>query len=144
MSETDPIWQERSLQCSAEQAFAVYTGRIADWWDPRYTANADTLKAVTIEPGVGGRVYEEHNDGGRIDWGEVTVWEPGWRLVHTFALAQDPRYPSEVSVEFEPAESGCVMRFAHGGWTPENVAVREKFGDWPLLLNRFAALAERG
>jgi hypothetical protein len=64
--------------------------------DVRYTANAETLEAVTIEPWVGGRVCATHGDTGEDDWGEVTVWEPGHRLVHTFTLAQDPRYPSEV------------------------------------------------
>jgi hypothetical protein len=36
------------------------------------------------------------------------------------------------------------VRFAHGGWTDANVAVREKFGDWPIMLERFATLAETG
>jgi hypothetical protein len=131
------------LRCSAEQAFDVYTGRIGDWWDPRYTANAETLEAVTIEPRPSGRVFATHGDIGIDDWGEVTVWDPGRRLVHTFTLAQDPAHPSEVSVEFLPAGDGCTIRFAHGGWNEGNAAVREKFGDWSLLLNRFAALSER-
>jgi hypothetical protein len=63
--------------------------------------------------------------------------------VHTFTLAQDPAHPSEVAVEFVPAEDGgCMVRFAHGGWTEENLADRRKFGDWPVMLDRFAALAE--
>jgi hypothetical protein len=73
----------------------------------------------------------------------VTVWEPGRRLVHTFTLAQDPAHPSEVAVEFLPAGEGCTVRFAHGGWNEGNAAVREKFGDWDMLLDRFAALAEQ-
>jgi hypothetical protein len=131
------------LRCSAEQAFDVYTGRIGDWWDPRYTANAETLEAVTIEPRPGGRLFATHGDIGIDDWGEVTVWDPGRRLVHTFTLAQDPAHPSEVSVEYLPAGDGCTIRFAHGGWNEGNAAVREKFSDWSLLLERFAALSER-
>jgi uncharacterized protein YndB with AHSA1/START domain len=134
--------QEYPLRCTADRAFAVYTGRIGEWWDARYTANAKTLQSVTIEPRVGGRVYATHSDIGEDDWGEVTVWEPGHRLVHTFTLAQDPKYPSEVAVEFVPAEGdSCLLRFAHGGWTEANAAVRSKFGDWRVLLDRFAALA---
>jgi hypothetical protein len=140
-----PITHEYELACSTERAFEVYTGRIGEWWDPRYTANAETLESVTIEPRVGGRVYATHADVGEDDWGEVTVWEPGRRLVHTFTLAQDPAHPSEVAVEFVPREGGgCVVRFAHGGWTEANVAVREKFGDWRVMLDRFAALADSG
>jgi hypothetical protein len=140
-----PITHEYALRCSAEDAFATYTGRIGEWWDPRYTANADTLEAVTIEPRVGGRVYATHSDIGDDDWGEVTVWEPGRRLVHTFTLAQDAAHPSEVAVDFVPGgetESGCTVRFAHGGWTQVNAAVRSKFSDWRVMLDRFASLGD--
>ncbi len=139
---TAAIVSEYTLSASPEHAFATYTERIGEWWDGQYTANAETLEAVTIEPRVGGRVYATHSDLGRDDWGEVAVWEPGRRLVHTFTLAQDERHPSEVSVEFVPDEGGCVMRFAHGGWTEANVAERRKFSDWSHLLNRFAVLAD--
>jgi uncharacterized protein YndB with AHSA1/START domain len=135
------ITHEVLLPCTPEQAFAVYTERIGEWWHPRYTANAETLESVTIEPRVGGRVYATHSDLGEDHWGEVTAWEPGRRLVHTFHLAQDPAHPSEVAVSFDTGEGGCRVRFAHGGWTHENVAVREKFGDWSLLLDPFAGLA---
>ena len=126
-----PITHEYELGCSPERAFEVCTGRIGEWWDARYTANAETLESVTIEPRVGGRVYATHSDLGEHEWGGVTVWEPGRRLVHTFTLAQDPAHPSEVAVELEPGEDGgSVVRFAHGGWTEANVADRQKFGDW--------------
>ena len=143
---TSPITHEYVVGCSAEEAFETYTGRIAEWWDPRYTANAETLEAVTIEPRVGGRVYATHGDIGDDEWGEVTVWESGRRLVHTFTLAQDPAHPSEVAVEFVPGEldTTCTVGFAHGGWTEANAAVRGKFSDWPVMLDRFAALAEGG
>jgi uncharacterized protein YndB with AHSA1/START domain len=137
----DPIAFSYELPCGPAEAFAVYTERIGEWWDARYTANAETFESVVIEPRAGGSVYETHSDGARYDWGEVTVWEPGRRLVHTFTLAQDAAHPSEVSVEFVPEGDGCKVRFEHGGWTDENVADRKKFGDWPVMLDRFAGLA---
>jgi uncharacterized protein YndB with AHSA1/START domain len=137
-----PITHERSLRCVPEHAFETYTGRISEWWDPRYTANPDTLEAVTIEPRVGGRVYATHGDTDEHDWGEVTVWEPGHRLVHSFSLAQDSQHPSKVAVEFVAEAAGCTVLFAHGGWTEANAKDREKFGDWPVMLDRFAALAD--
>ena len=136
------ILHERFLRCSAQHAFAVYTGRIGDWWDPNYSANAETLRAVTIEPRVGGRVFATHEDLGEHDWGEVTAWEPGRRFAHTFTLAQDPQAPSEVTVEYSDDKGGCDLRFAHGGWTEANAGDRAKFNDWPVLLERFAELAE--
>lgn len=140
---TSPITREYRLRCSAEDAFATYTRRIGDWWHPRYTANPETVEAVTIEPHVGGRVYATHRDLGEHDWGEVSVWEPGRRLVHRFTLAQDPMRPTEVAVEFTADEGGgSTMRFAHGGWTDANAAVRKKFCDWKAILDRYAALAD--
>jgi hypothetical protein len=138
-----PLVQEYELACAAERAFETYAVRIGEWWDPRYTANADTLETVVIEPRAGGRVYARDSDSGMDDWGEVVVWEPGKRLVHTFTLAQDPAHPSEVAVSFVPgAHGGCTVRIAHGGWTEHNVDERRKFGDWRVILDRFAALAD--
>lgn len=137
-----PITLELRLACAPEQAFSAYTERIGEWWDGRYTANAETLEDITIEPHVGGRVYATHSDLGRHDWGEVRVWEPGRRLVHSFTLAQDPGHPSEVHVDFAPVDEACAVSFAHGGWTPDNAAHRPKFGDWGILLERFAVLAQ--
>jgi uncharacterized protein YndB with AHSA1/START domain len=97
---------------------------------------------VTIEPRVGGRVFATHSDIGDDDWGEVTVWEPGRRLVHTFTLAQGSTPPSEITVEFVPRDTGCTVGFAHGGWTEANAALRDKFTEWPVILDRFAALAD--
>jgi uncharacterized protein YndB with AHSA1/START domain len=142
MSDLSPISFEYRLACGPEEAFDVYAGGIGEWWDGRYTANAETFEGVTIEPGVGGRVYESHRGGDEYEWGEVTEWEPGRRLVHTFALAQDPAKPSEVAVEFIPDADGSVVQFEHGGWTEDNVGDKKKFGDWPVLLDRFAAAAQ--
>jgi len=135
----DAIVHDRRLDCSAAHAFAVYTERIGEWWDARYTASADTLEQVTIEPRVGGRVYAVHSDLGTHDWGEVTTWDPPSRLVHSFGLAQSQ--PTEVAVEFRGIGGGCEVHFEHRGWTNDNAADREKFGDWPVLLDRFAAIA---
>jgi hypothetical protein len=73
----------------------------------------------------------------------LTLWEPGHRVVHTFVLAQDPADPSQVAVRFAADErgTGCSFRFEHGGWRTSNAAARARFGDWPMLLERYAALA---
>ena len=63
--------------------------------------------------------------------------------MHTFALAQDATHPSEVEVEFAPEDHDtCTMRFALGGWTDANIEARSKFGDWPVILERYVALLE--
>jgi hypothetical protein len=75
--------------------------------------------------------------------GEVLVWEPGHHYAQSFTLAQDPAYPSRLDVTFEVGKhvGGTRVRFAHGGWTPANVAGRARFSEWDLLLGQYAALA---
>jgi hypothetical protein len=137
------ITHEYALRRTPADAFDVYTRRIGEWWDPRYTANAETLETVVIPPLVGGRVFARHADLGDDEWGTVTTWEPGRRLAHTFALAQDPAYPNEVEVAFEQGDGdACTMRLAHGGWHEANAEARAKFGDWPVILERYVALLD--
>ncbi len=140
----EPITHGYVLRSDPAHALATYTTQIGRWWDPRYTANPDTLESVTIEPWVGGRVYATHSDLGQHDWGRVTIWEPGRRVTHTLTLAQDPDDPSEVAALSAPGEqgAGCAFRLEHGGWRRSNVSARQRFGDRPVLLERFLSLAD--
>jgi hypothetical protein len=140
----EPITHGYVLRSDPHRAFEIYTTEIGRWWDPRYTANPDTFESVTIEPRVGGRIYATHSDLGEHDWGQVTTWEPGRRVAHTFILAQDQDDPSEVAALFAPGKqgAGCSFRFEHGGWSESNVSVRQKFSDWSVMLDRFIALAD--
>jgi hypothetical protein len=140
MPDLTPLTFERDLRCDTAHAFAVWTTAAGRWWDPRYTASADTFEEVTVEPRVGGRVYASHGDLGEHDWGEVTVWEPGARVVYAFTLAQDPAHPTELDATFTPRTAGgCTLRLTHGGWSEANAEVRARFTDWPVLLDRFVA-----
>ena len=85
----------------------------------------------------GGRVYATHRDLGEHDWGTVTVWEPGRRLVRTFTLGAGSGVPSEVAVEFvaEGAAAAATVRARYtAAGRRTNVGARVKFGDWPLML----------
>jgi hypothetical protein len=138
----EPIAHTLALACSAEHAFDMYAGRIGDWWPARYTASAETVRGVVIEAGQGGRVYERHADGTEIEWGRVTVWRPGQELAYSSTLAQTKEHPSEIRVAFSPTDEGCRLSFEHGGWVAGNASYRHKFGDWSLILDAYAALAQ--
>jgi hypothetical protein len=144
VTDLPPLTFERHLRCDAAHAFAVWTAAAGRWWDPRYTASADTFEDVTVEPRIGGRVYASHGDLGEHDWGEVTAWEPGARVVYAFTLAQDPAHPTELAATFTPRTGGgCTLRLTHGAWTEANTDGRARFTDWPVLLDRFVAAADR-
>lgn len=137
----EPIVIEYALRCDPARAFEVYTARIGEWWHPDYTANPKTLRAVTVEPRAGGRVFATHEDEEDV-WGEVTAWEPGRRVAYTSTLAMPPEHPSLITVTFTPRAGGCAVRFEHGGWTEDNAHERRKFSEWRRILDRFAALAD--
>ncbi len=81
-------------------------------------------------------------DGTTYPWGTVTVADRPHHYAQTLTLAQDPEPPSTLDVRFEHRGRGCRVAFAHGGWTPGNVAGRSRFTEWHILLGRFAAVAE--
>lgn len=137
-----PIVLHLWVACSPPQAFAVFTERLGEWW-PRDAYSPGPLRGIRLEPRVGGEVAMLLEAGGAYRLGEVLVWEPGRHYAQSFTLAQDPSYPSRLDVTFEEGKhvGGTRVRFAHGGWTPANVAGRARFSEWDLLLGQYAALA---
>jgi catechol 2,3-dioxygenase-like lactoylglutathione lyase family enzyme len=137
-----PIVLHLWVACSPPQAFAVFTERLGEWW-PRDAYSPGPLRGIRLEPRVGGEVAMLLEAGGAYPLGEVLAWEPGRHYAQSFTLAQDPAYPSRLDVTFEVGKhvGGTRVRFAHGGWTPANVAGRARFTEWDLLLGQYAALA---
>ena len=138
----EPITETRSLTCTSADAFTAFTVRVGEWWPPSYSPDPDTLDTVVIEPMIGGRVFMRMVDGTEHDFGEVTSWSPGQIYAQTWALAQDPEHPSSLTVTFTPTRDGCEVRLQHGGWHDGNVAYRDKFGDWALILDQYAETAQ--
>jgi catechol 2,3-dioxygenase-like lactoylglutathione lyase family enzyme len=137
-----PIVLHLWVACSPPEAFAVFTDRLGEWW-PRDAYSPGPLRGIRLEPRVGGQVAMLLEAGGAYPLGQVLAWEPGRHYAQSFTLAQDPAYPSRLDVTFEEGKhvGGTRVRFAHGGWTPANVAGRSRFTEWDLLLGQYAALA---
>ena len=137
-----PIVQSLWVPCSPAQAYEVFTARLNDWW-PHDAYSPGPLVGVRLEPRVGAPVTMDLADGEAYVFGEVLVWAPPQHYAQSFTLAQDPDHPSRLDVTFEaaPHGGGTRVRFAHGGWTPQNVEGRARFTEWDILLGRYAALA---
>src|ERR1700690_2329500 len=89
-----PVMRTITVECSPEDAFRIFTERIADWWPLRthsvYHKDAET---VLIEPAVGGRILERSRSGEESSWGEILVWEPPHRLACTWHPGYGPDDP---------------------------------------------------
>ena len=61
------------------------------WWPKGHSASGDPDAVVTLEPRLGGRIFERTPDGAEIDWGEITAWDPPHRLGYLWHIGRDPR-----------------------------------------------------
>lgn len=136
-----PIEHSYHVDCTPDDAFTAFTRRIGEWWHPAY--GPDGMTSIHVAPAVGGPAMMRLADGTAYQWGTVTTWDKPDHYAQSFTLAQDPEHPSTLDVWFTAdPEGGCTVRFAHGGWTPGNLAGRARFTEWPILLDRFAAVAD--
>lgn len=140
---TRPIEVTLPLPCPPAEAFQAYVD-LGSWWDPMYTADAQTFTGVLVTPGLGGAIVEQHADGSEQEWGRITLWQPGMLLCHSFLLAHDSGVPSQVMVRFAPAADGSTLHFEHGGWNEDNLRDRARFEDWPVLLEGFRRRVSAG
>lgn len=137
-------------------AFEVFTAEIDRWYVRGPYSWWDESRAVAIrfEPGVGGRLLEVWDEatGEGFAFGEITVWEPGRRLVLADLVSgavpgRPPDPPTEVEVRFEPAPGGTRVTVEHRGLDrlPPDVAEQKRRYGWVTILEWYAgALAAAG
>ena len=69
------------VDVDADTAFSAFTEDFDDWWGDGHIDSWYGYKVVDhrMEPGVGGRVLEVHEDG-ELELARITVWEPPHRV----------------------------------------------------------------
>lgn len=144
---TDPIVKEITVPCDAQMAFDIFVHRIASWWPlDGHSASAGDGKAaqdLTIEPHVGGEMYETKHDGTRDLWGKVLEFEPGRKLATTWHPGNNKDNPTRLDVAFEAAGDGCRVTLTHSGWEAwgeKADEMRDNYnGGWEIVFTeRFA------
>ena len=67
---TDPVIKTIDVPCSPARAFDVFVRNTARWWPlDRHSVSAgqgQTARDITIEPRVGGAIYETTHDGALV------------------------------------------------------------------------------
>ena len=116
---------------SPERVFDIFTRDIALWWRPnrmfQFTPRSPGVMA--FEPpvdGAPGQLVERLTTGKTFVIGEVTIWDPGRRLVFGWRQAAfAPGLHTEVTVTFDAVDDQTRVTVEHRGWDsvpPEHVA----------------------
>ena len=117
---TDPIVKTVDLPCTAARAFDIFTRETTRWWPGSHSVSSGAGKvprAVTIEPKLGGAVFETMHDGSRSDWGEVLEFEEGVRIAMSWHPGDNTDNQTRVEVVFEDLPGGgSRLTLTHSGW----------------------------
>ena len=118
----DPIRKQVVVHCDAATAFRIFAKETASWWPLEHHSvtagqHGKPAKSVTIEPTVGGRIFETTPDGQEIQWGSVTAYEPGKVLRFYWHIMEPVENATEVEVTFrENGDNRTEVILEHRDW----------------------------
>lgn len=129
-SSTDRVVVTTVVSVDPATAFGVFTDEVDAWWKrgPRFRSGRPGESRMRFEPGIGGRLLEEFDEGAdAFVLGRITAWEPPRQLVFEMG-GRDFRAGEKtwVDVRFEPTDAGTRVTVEHRGWDafPDDHPVR--------------------
>ena len=149
-----PVRQSTIVRSGVDRTFEAFVRMIGAWWPVEpLSIGKSRVCEVTVDPRLGGRVYETWDDGTTVDWGEVVVWQPPGRFVMSWV--QTPA-PTEVELAFTTLGPGLTrVTVEHRGWehlteeqvgedcaAPGGYRSGAYSAGWLLVLERFARSVE--
>ncbi len=120
--ELAPVVKTVDVRRSARDAFRIFTEEMTAWWPMAThtrakTADGQKTVRVTIEPRVGGRIYETLADGAELEWGKVTSYAPGEMFAMLWTMGRPAPQHTDVSIRFEPLDAdSCRVTLTHENW----------------------------
>jgi hypothetical protein len=138
-----PIIKQVEVACTPARAFALFTAEIHAWWPlASHSMFEGEAECVSIEPRVGGRVFERARDGREYDWGTVLAWSAPEFVRFTWRVGKAANSQQEVEVRFEPCAKGTRVVLTHSGF--ELAEQRKNYDSgWGFVLGTFVAGAAR-
>jgi uncharacterized protein YndB with AHSA1/START domain len=147
-----PVHKTIRVKASQAHAFAVFTAGLGRWWPRKATIGAGPLKIVVMETRLGGRWYEESEDGSQANVGKILVWEPPHKFVVSWDINSnwkpDTTVSSEVEVRFIPEGPDATLvelehrNFERMGAEAGALMRKDVDGGWPGILEHFRQEAE--
>jgi uncharacterized protein YndB with AHSA1/START domain len=112
-----PIRRSISVSWDPDTAFRRFTTDFGSWWPSKtHSIGGARVRRIVFEPQAGGRIYEEHDDGRRFQWGQIAEWNPPRRVAFTWHPARDPATAQDVVVEFAAERTGTRVELTASGW----------------------------
>lgn len=135
---TDTIRKTVLVDFTPEEAFDLFTRRIASWWPVRtHSYGGEKVTNVVFETQVGGRVYELTEEGEQ-DWARVRELEPPRRFLLEWLIGSASG--SEVEVTFTAEGPGSRVVLEHRGLADAD-ARGSYDGGWDVVLAPFREAA---
>ncbi len=141
----EPLVHTVWVDCPIAEAFRIFTEDFAEWWPLQtHSISKEDAERCTIEPWLGGRVFERMPDGKEEEWGAIIAWEPPGRLEFTWRPGRPEDRRETVTVEFQVEADGTQVTLLHRGWSRSGeplCALRTP--EWNTVLNLCFAAATR-
>ena len=147
-----PVRKNIRVHASQARAFEVFTSGLGRWWPLKAGIGKTPMKAMVLEPHLGGRWYELAEDGSQADVGRILLWEPPHRFVVSWDInAQwkpDRTVGSEVEFRFvADGPDATFVELEHRKFEPMGAEAgasmrKDVDGGWPGLLELFRKAAE--
>jgi hypothetical protein len=135
-----PLLKTIRVRRTPAEAFEIFTARLASWWPfDRFSIHQAETATCTLEPRVGGRVFETARSGEEATWGSILAWEPPGRFVMAWHPGRSADTAQEVEVRFVPVAEGTRVELEHRGWAKlgdDAPATRESYeGGWAYVFD---------
>ena len=148
-----PVSKSVRVKASQAHAFEVFTAGLDRWWPRKASIGAAPMKAMMLEPHLGGRWYEVAEDGSQATVGKILLWEPPNRFIVSWDINSkwkpDTTVGSEVEVRFTVEGPDATLvelehrKFEQMGAEAGASLRKDVDGGWPRILEGFRAAAEQ-
>ena len=145
-TDVDPVVVSVEVPLPPDEAFALFTARIDEWWPKdRHSIGKAEVAELVVDASPGGRIVERWRDGTEYPWATFSVWEPPERFVMDWRPVAEPGPSTEVEVTFSPRATGTFVELTHRGWErlgDDALDTRDSYREgWPGVLRLYAAEA---
>jgi len=144
----EPLRLSIEVRYPVDHAFAVWTEKTSRWWPISHIGTGEQGLDVVFEGRPGCRIFERPPAGVEVEWGEITLWEPPWRLGYLWRLRGDRADATEVENTFcDQGDATTRVDIERRGW--ERLGARgpdqrdANRSGWSGLLPHFIAACAR-